>query len=393
MKDLLPPFQPLDAVRNNQSFQRSCTVDDENIISNNIIDGEPSVPDDHELVVLDSSDETQPNEKLADLSAISCRSEGENDFPSTITTASISQSEIEESVPTNKPASSPVETEAAGPPLPHKSTESTTRTSGKKCRLIVKFSSQSDRSSTEDVASICTNISETMASKTCPVCKTFSSSSNTTLNAHIDQCLSMESTPKWTVDSKLTRHRIKPRKTRLMVDIYSTAPHCTLEDLDRRNGSSWASSVSSFPAHQYQDIEKSEMPAAEDKKQKVLAVHHDNNTVVDVGPVYIDSNGTKLRILSKFNEDAPSVSKVLEHLRPRKPLKGGKESKFLSTKKKKCRASKYHKYLKLASQGKKLLSSKVLSSQVHPLLFSTHLFFHLLACFLLLFHQTSFSCH
>ncbi|XP_015881447.3 uncharacterized protein LOC107417346 isoform X1 [Ziziphus jujuba] len=364
VKDLLPPFQPLDAVRNNQSFQRSCTVDNENIVSNTIIDGEPSsLPDDHEHVVLDSSDETQPNEKLADISAISCRSEGENDFPSTITSTSISQSEIEESVPTNRPASSPVEADAAGPPLPPKTTESTTtRTSGKKCRLIVKFSGQSERSSTEDIASICTNISEPMASKTCPVCKTFSSPSNTTLNAHIDQCLSVESTPKWTVDSKLTRHRIKPRKTRLMVDIYSTAQRCTLEDLDKRNGSSWASSVSSFPAHQ--DIEKSEMPAAEDKKQRVLAVHHDNDTVVDVGPVYIDANGTKLRILSKFNDDAPSVSKVLEHLRPRKPLKGGKGGKFLSTKKKKCHASKYHKYLKLPSQNKKLLSSKVLSSQI-----------------------------
>lgn len=385
MKDLLPPFQPLEAVR------RRCTVENENIISKS--DGELSVPD-HDHVVLDSSDDThQLNGKLADACndiTISCRSEGENDFPSTIT--SVSQSEIEESVPTNGPGSSPVKTdnslgasveveaEAACPPVAQK-TESSTRTSSKKCRLVVKFGTHSDRSSTEDIASICTNVSETMASKICPVCKTFSSSSNTTLNAHIDQCLSMESTPKWTVDSKLTRHRIKPRKTRLMVDIYATAAPCTLEDLDRRNGSSWAL-VSSFAA---QDIEKSKMPA-EDKKQRVLPVHPD--IAVDVGPVYIDANGTKLRILSKF-DDAPSVSKVLEHLRPRKPLKGGKGNKFLSTKKKKCHASKYHKYLKLTSQSKKLLSAKVLSSQV-PLFLSTHLFsIVLISLFICLTKQVS----
>uniref|UniRef100_A0A803Q7L6 Hapless 8 n=1 Tax=Cannabis sativa TaxID=3483 RepID=A0A803Q7L6_CANSA len=98
-----------------------------------------------------------------------------------------------------------------------------------------------------------------MASKVCPVCKVFSSSSNTTLNAHIDQCLSVESTsPKWTVDSstKLSRHRIKPRKTKLMVDIYATAIPCTLEDLDRRNGSNWATVVSSFPIQQSNDKKK-----------------------------------------------------------------------------------------------------------------------------------------
>lgn len=362
MKDLLPPFQPLEAVR------RRSTVENENITSDS--HGEPSVRD-HDHVILGASDDThQLNGNLADVyndPTISCRSEGENDFPST--TTSVSRSEIEESVPTNGPGCSPVKTdnslgasveaEAAGPAVAPK-TESSTRTYSKKCRLVVKFGTHSDRSSTEDIASICTNVSETMASKICPVCKTFSSSSNTTLNAHIDQCLSMESTPKWSVDSKLTRHRIKPRKTRLMVDIYATAARCTLEDLDRRNGSSWAL-VSTVTA---QDIDKSKMPA-EDKKQRALPIHPDS--AVDVGPVYIDANGTKLRILSKFN-DAPSVSKVLEHLRPRKPLKAGRGNKFLSTKKKKCRASKYHKYLKLTSQSKKLLSSKVLSSQVPPLL-------------------------
>ncbi|GER52734.1 hapless 8 [Striga asiatica] len=89
---------------------------------------------------------------------------------------------------------------------------------------IVKLNNQ--KSSQED----------TMASNVCPVCKMFSSSSNTTLNAHIDQCLSI----KWTSNPKQSiKHRIKPKKTRLMADIYETALRCTLEDLDRRNGTNW----------------------------------------------------------------------------------------------------------------------------------------------------------
>ncbi|KAL2456437.1 hapless 8 [Forsythia ovata] len=86
-----------------------------------------------------------------------------------------------------------------------------------------------------------------MTSKVCPVCNTFSSSSNTTLNAHIDQCLSGESKIKWTANSRVTEHRIKPRKTGLMVDIYETASYCTLEELDRRNGTNWALNLG-FPA-------------------------------------------------------------------------------------------------------------------------------------------------
>ncbi|PON47186.1 hypothetical protein PanWU01x14_245670 [Parasponia andersonii] len=388
VKDVLPPFQPLDAVRN-QYFRSSCTVENQDIVRNNnnnnnnnnniCIDGEPSGPDDHDHAeLLDSSfHNTRPqlNQKLAaDVVCIhtttSCRSGSgeENDqFPST--TTSVCQSEIEDhSLPTNRSTTSPLQTDtsleasveveptAARPRVAHK-TQTTTRTSAKKCRLIVKFGSQSDRSSTEDIASNCTNPSETMASKICPVCKTFSSSSNTTLNAHIDQCLSVESTPKWTVDSKLTRHRIKPRKTKLMVDIYATASHCTLEDLDRRNGSNWAT-VASLPI---QPSEKSEMPV-EDTKQRVSPAPSDHHTRADVGAVYVDSNGIKFRILSK-SDDSPSVSKVIEHLRPRKPLKGGKGSKFMSTRKKKRRAYKYNKYLKLV-QSKKLFSSKSRSSPI-----------------------------
>ncbi|XP_050368568.1 uncharacterized protein LOC126786706 [Argentina anserina] len=368
VKDVLPPFQSLDSVRN-QPRKIRCTVEDENRSNLNI--AAPYVHVDHDHVALDSSNnaglkETKLAEACTVTTTISCRSEGENDFPSTIT--SISQSEIEESLPINRPSSSAVETDtsleaasaevkAAGPTVANKTGRTNRPPLGKKCRLVVKYNSHSERNSKEDIASNCSTISETMTSKVCPVCKTFSSSSNTTLNAHIDQCLSGESTPKWTVEeSKVTtRHRIKPRKTKLMVDIYVTAQHCTLEDLDRRNGSSWASTISNFST--MRDKEKSYLPA-EEKRQRVSSVYPEPDDI-DVGAVYVDASGTKLRILSKFDHVPSSpASKVLEHLRPIKPLKGGKGSKFLSAKKKK-----HHKYLKLAPQSRNLLSPKAHSSE------------------------------
>ncbi|KAI3686121.1 hypothetical protein L1987_79793 [Smallanthus sonchifolius] len=125
-----------------------------------------------------------------------------------------------------------------------------------------------------------------MASKICPVCKIFSSSSNTTLNAHIDQCLSGESTMNWTANPEVViKHRIKPRKMRLMVDIYKTAPHCTVEELDARNGTSWANN-SSFPD---QEIE---FHREEEKEERAAT------TVVDhEGAVYSDTNRTEVQIL------------------------------------------------------------------------------------------------
>lgn len=367
VKDVLPPFQALSAVKT-QSI-KECTVETCSLEKKSInhFDAEPSGPNDKED--LDSSGNAQLNNKLENgcIDTSSCRSGGENDFPST--TTSISHSEIE-SVPTKRPSSSSLETDtlletsasasatvevgAAAHPTSHK-TENTTRPPAKKCRLIVKFSGNSDRSSTEDIASNSTAVSETMASKVCPVCKTFTSSSNTTLNAHIDQCLSAESTPKWTADSKPTRHRIKPRKTRLMVDIYTTAQKCTLEELDRRNGTSWAT-----VSRAAQDTEKLEI-SAEWKRQRVPQVHPED--AGDVGEVYIDANGTKVRILSKSN-DAPAVSKEVVDFRPKNPLKGGKGSKFLSTKKKKRHGRKHFKYLKLGPQSRKFSSQKARASQV-----------------------------
>lgn len=167
-----------------------------------------------------------------------------------------------------------------------------------------------------------TTTESVMASKTCPICKTFSSASNTTLNAHIDQCLSVDSSvppvsikpnkprvkpvdsavppvsskpnkPRVTsVDSAVlpasSKPRVKPQvKVKTLVDIYATAKECTLEDLDRRNGTQWASVLSCTNRVAADKCEVS-------KKRKA--------SPVGVGPVYIDAKGQKLRILTEFSQ-------------------------------------------------------------------------------------------
>ncbi|CAA3007434.1 Hypothetical predicted protein [Olea europaea subsp. europaea] len=177
-----------------------------------------------------------------------------------------------------------------------------------------------------------------MASKVCPVCKTFSSSSNTTLNAHIDQCLSGESAIKCTENPMVIKHRIKPRKTRLMVDVYATAKHFTLEDLDRRNGTNWASNLGLSAPNMEMSVEE--------KKER--ATPADVEDINEEAAVYIDSSGTKLRILSKFN-DLQSNSNAKDDCRPRKFEKRDKESKFLLSKKRDL--IRKHKLMKCAPNG------------------------------------------
>ncbi|KAG8485063.1 hypothetical protein CXB51_021443 [Gossypium anomalum] len=311
MKDPLPPFQHLDIVRNQPK--------ETHVVETNPIEKQRST----HHGVLDSYD---IDSVLVDKQSIS----------------------VEEG------SSAQVKAVVA---LKSQKTEKTTKPSGKKCRLIVKFGGHSDCSSTEDIASNCSVVSESMGSKVCPVCKSFSSSSNTTLNAHIDQCLSVESTPKWTVDSKLTRHKIKPRKTKLLVDIYATAKSYTLEELDRRNGRSWAlaSNISDFEGLEMCD---------EGKKKRTNSQNNGEGTV-DLGAVYVDANGTKLRILSKVNDvpvlvPLPPVSKHGDDLGPSyKSLKIGKGSK-----KKRCHALKHHKYLKHAPQCRKNCSYMTPSSMI-----------------------------
>ncbi|PWA52860.1 hypothetical protein CTI12_AA450810 [Artemisia annua] len=197
---------------------------------------------------------------------------------------------------------------------------SSTKTEIKKCRIKLKLNT-----SVEPIKEV-----TPMASKVCPVCKTFSSSSNTTLNAHIDQCLSGESSMKWTANPKLTvkqhstKPRIKPRKMRTMVDIYKTAPHCTVEELDARNGTSWANNSNTAVV----------VPEVADHE----------------GAVYIDTNGTKVRILSVPKVDTSEGHGV------RKLMKRGKLSKSVIGKKKsknRNQSKNLHKSLKQIPNSKK----------------------------------------
>lgn len=338
VKELLPPFQPLDSVRN---LSKRCAVYDKLLDQENLskTNGETSRQSDQ--YVSASSDGVKCNQKLTldRVHIISSRSDQkEKEFPSTEEQA---HPEVDSGADTLLESSSK-HIEAAILPETHKTDSIIFQPPIKKCRLIVKLSNITGSSTKED--NNMPNsfmVSETMASKLCPVCKTFSSSSNTTLNAHIDQCLSGESTMKWTADPKVIKHRIKPRKTRLMVDIYLTAQYCTLEDLDRRNGTSWAIS-STLP------VQETEL-CIEERVQRVPTAAPEE-TGDQEGAVYIDTDGTKVRILSKFSETMDS--NVGEDPGHRKLLKGDKGSKFLIAKKrKKPNVQKNQKFLKLSPRG------------------------------------------
>ncbi|XP_077237459.1 uncharacterized protein LOC143879146 [Tasmannia lanceolata] len=222
-----------------------------------------------------------------------------------------------------------------------------------KCQLIVKSGVLSSESSqTEEIVSNSSSLSEPMASKVCPVCRIFSSTSNTTLNAHIDQCLAMESTSKRAA-TKLTDHQVKPRKKRSMEDIYATAPRCTVEELERRNGLSRAIGLNSSTS--------TDEVQAERKRQRLAQVDF-----VDDGnesAVYVDSNGTKLRILSKFN-DSSSAPTVGEDFRLRKHAKDSSEGRIFSSRKKRCLASKCSKSLIVKPRSKKFCSLKLYKGEI-----------------------------
>ncbi|KAJ0986973.1 hypothetical protein J5N97_005329 [Dioscorea zingiberensis] len=220
--------------------------------------------------------------------------------------------------------------------------------SEKKCKLIVRLGSISAISRAEDIVSTSSAVSDSMASKVCPVCKVFASTSNTTLNAHIDQCLSSDTNTN-NVDTNLSKIKAKPRKKRLMVDIYTTAPHCTLKDLDRRNGTTWASdlAVVALTSEVRMEVKRPKIPQ--------LDIKDDEND----GAVYVDSNGIKLRILSKFN-DAPAVMPK-ENLKLRKHGKEFKAGKsYLIGKKKRLGP----KYMKMKSAFKKQCSFKISKGQI-----------------------------
>ncbi|KAD4386319.1 hypothetical protein R6Q59_009571 [Mikania micrantha] len=182
-----------------------------------------------------------------------------------------------------------------------------------------------------------TETATAMASKICPVCKIFSSSSNTTLNAHIDQCLSGESTMMRASNPEvIIKHRIKPRKMRLMVDIYKTAPHCNVEELDARNGKSGANN-SSF-AHQEIECEAT-------------------TNVGQEGDVYSGNTKTKIRILS-VPKASNNSSNDVSHKKGGKSVKGS-----LGKKKSKNQECNYDQKYLLKSPNNKKSSSQVTAVQ------------------------------
>ncbi|CAI9772803.1 unnamed protein product [Fraxinus pennsylvanica] len=347
VKDLLPPFQSLDSVKNPsiEKCSLGISIDKENISS---YDEKLNWSSDH-LVSISSCNVKGDNKLVVDCENInSSGSEADKEFSST--TASQSCSEIDSVLAIEKPCleivtgnlSGPVVTKPESAVLASKKIISSTQSPVKKCRLLVKLSNIVDLRSNEDPVLNTSVALGTMASKVCPVCKTFSSSSNTTLNAHIDQCLSGESTIKGTSNSKVTKHRIKPRKLRLMVDIYETAPYCTLEELDRRNGTNWALNLG-FPA---QNIET----CAEERNKTPSPVNREETNKESA--VYIDSSGTKLRILSKFN-DLRTFSNTNDDFEFMKLVKKDEESKILLSKKKNNLVQKHHKLLKHVPHGQK----------------------------------------
>lgn len=341
--DLLPPFQSV----------KGCAVDNRLTDKDNIVTlEEKHVELDDDPVSTSSSSGRICMPKLA----VDCRntnssgSDREKVSRSTKTSRSCSEIDSLPTAETRNPCSGAeavnlLEPMVKKPSMSNKS-GSTVQQSAKKCRLMVKFGNVTDRNIEE--ADTTTNnfmVSEAMASKVCPVCKTFTSSSNTTLNAHIDQCLSGESsTVKWTANPKVIKHRIKPRKMRLMVDIYLTAKSCTLEDLDRRNGTNWALN----PTSSVREID--EVPTVE-KLDKPPPVNLE--CTASEGAVYIDANGTKLRILSKFNDEQLPSSKPVNDPLQKKMADGDRRSNILTKKRKK-----HHKLLKSASHTKRFCLSK-----------------------------------
>ncbi|KAH6822838.1 hypothetical protein C2S53_017237 [Perilla frutescens var. hirtella] len=313
VKDVLPPFQSLGSVGNPSIEER---------VVDNLRFSDVKYPE-----LCNGSVRERPDVNIENINLSEC--DEDKEFPSTTTSQSCS--DINSVPPIRNSCSEP---EARYLPVSpsekpkfaareSKKAESNIQSPVKKCKLILKYNNIAEPRSNEDLAVNTPVVSEAMASKVCPVCKTFSSSSNTTLNAHIDQCLSGESTIKWTTNSKVIKHRIKPRKTKLMVDIYETALHCTLEDLDKRNGTNWASNMGLLS----QDLEA----CAEEDKRTCSPVNIEDPN--QEGAVYIDSSGTKLRILSKSSH-LPSKLNVNDS-GPCKFVRRDKGMKLLPSKKKK----------------------------------------------------------
>lgn len=377
VKDLLPRFEPPDFVRD-QHCKRSVRSDHQYPCK----DGEKDVEETDSLEKDDASlwdlKDNHTKHKASQSSGRSVvevldrgdesfcglsKSLGLNEAGEKVDIASTLTEDVEiisNSVPANKLTPSfhkansiseaSIEFEASEPPHSSNRTGILSEPSDNKCQLIGKLAGVSESSQPEEIVSNSSALSEPMASIVCPVCKTFVSTSNTTLNAHMDQCLASESNCK-EVLTDMTKCKVKLRKKRLMVDIYATAERCTLEDLDRRNGTSWAVDLSS-------PMTNDEI-CMESKRQRIVQVD-----VADDGEdereVYVDSNGKKLRNLSKFNDKV--VATVGDDFTQRINSKT-KEGKILLGKKKRL-GQKCSKLLKVEPQSKKLYSLRPYNGKV-----------------------------
>ncbi|KAJ4747520.1 hapless protein [Rhynchospora pubera] len=221
----------------------------------------------------------------------------------------------------------------------------------KKCKLVVKLSSSVPGTNrAEELVSSNSAVLDQMASKICPVCKTFSSSSNTTLNAHIDQCLSMGSNTKQ-FELDVLKPKVKPRKKKSMVEIYATALHYTLEDLDKRNGTNFAASaVAAEPSKMQAELINRKLKELENPRARIV----ESKGIDREGAVYVDSNGIKIRILSKFS-NVPALTSVVSREDKKEMVKFGKRKGV---------ASKNMKRKKLKLERKKFKKFKILKSQV-----------------------------
>ncbi|KAF0890497.1 hypothetical protein E2562_002854 [Oryza meyeriana var. granulata] len=293
VKDLLPPFEPPDLIRS-QSVNTSINVEQSAACS------EANAP----VGLVKTRDDGSSNVNASNISFQSCQPVAESLGPSQYTSPEDGKSAVDQGENTNGldhadeviPVDLQVnsctkairQTEVAVPSWQPKNLDSLREPSEKKCKLVVKLGSSTR---TEEVASNSSTVSDPMASKTCPVCKVFASTSNTTLNAHMDQCLSVESNTE-PVATVILKPKVKPRKKRLMVDIYRTARLFTLEDLDRRNGTNWAIELA-MPTTNKEVCTENRSPEV---------VPFDPRDDEREGDVYVDSNGIKIRILSKSSD-------------------------------------------------------------------------------------------
>lgn len=354
VKDLLPPFEHPHLVRAQPcreglgSNQLIALLDSEETSQEvDLVEedngGLSNLEDVFSKSALESSDCAQP--PLSEVNILTAEGEDEK---GRISKQLFSDEVCEETAP-----EASLERDAIQPPQAPYATEGLCEASGKKRRLIVKFGGQHNSVRAEENVLNSSTVIESMTSKVCPVCKTFTSTSNTTLNAHIDRCLAADSSSKWFV-SKLTKQKVKPRKKKLIADIYLTAARCTLEDLERRNCMNWAAD-SNFP------IQNGEVHT-ENRRQ--LMIQDDYNDDGEGSVLYDNSNGVKLRTSSKLNDAAVLTS--VENHKPRRNMKDSKDKSFLISKEKHFSLT-ASKYLNVQPRSKKLCHIMLPKGEVYSL--------------------------